>query len=703
MKLKSQLLVISLLMLLVPWAGCQFVREVEGVLRYGQAQSLLAKLQAVALTLSDKPELIYISPEQYQSSQEVDRQLYISRADSPIIVDGYDDGWPEIIARKFVNPNEPQSHQISFRGLRYGNFYYLFFSVLDAQVIYHNPSVSALGSGDRLVLRLGGHQTQIRDYVLSSSAPGRLVDRYVEKNRNGSDKIHWQYEIDGVWQDTAEGYDLEIKLPASLVDERFGFYFVDQDEGPSAALKNTLGNVSAGSIVKPPWLIYVSSELEKVLGAFRQQDTQFKVVDQHGWLRAELADKETLDRGRSLPVSVESSSESHWLVKTLLRWILLEDQLSLVPSQDHAGRFQRVEITEALGGNEFSQWYRYLYSNFKMLLSVAVPIYSDGQVIAVLQAEQSSDNFLSLADNAFARLLYMSFLIISIIGLGLLSYASFLSWRIRRLSDASKNVLDKDGSFKNEFPYSRAKDELGELSRNFAHLLGKLNENANYLRGLARKLSHELRTPLAIIRSSLDNLEKESVSSSASVFVSRAKEGTERLSYILTAMSEANRVEESILQAEGSHFNFSRLLLELTAVYQDLYTQHEIRLEGVGDAQYPFFGVPELIVQMLDKLMDNAIDFCPQGGVVKIKWASSSSGYQLSVINQGPLLPDNMVGQLFDSMVSIRSKNTSEQATHLGLGLYIVRLIAEFHDGKVAANNLADGSGVAIVIDFDIQ
>ena len=128
MKLKSQLLVISLLMLLVPWAGCQFVREVEGVLRYGQAQSLLAKLQAVALTLSDKPELIYISPEQYQSSQEVDRQLYISRADSPIIVDGYDDGWPEIIARKFVNPNEPQSHQISFRGLRYGNFYYLFFS-----------------------------------------------------------------------------------------------------------------------------------------------------------------------------------------------------------------------------------------------------------------------------------------------------------------------------------------------------------------------------------------------------------------------------------------------------------------------------------------------------------------------------------------------------------------------------------------------
>ena len=66
------------------------------------------------------------------------------------------------------------------------------------------------------------------------------------------------------------------------------------------------------------------------------------------------------------------------------------------------------------------------------------------------------------------------------------------------------------------------------------------------------------------------------------------------------------------------------------------------------------------------------------------------------VSNDGPPLPESMRGQLFSSMVSVRERDPNN--THLGLGLHIVALIADFHDAAVEINNLANGSGVSCSI-----
>jgi signal transduction histidine kinase len=72
-------------------------------------------------------------------------------------------------------------------------------------------------------------------------------------------------------------------------------------------------------------------------------------------------------------------------------------------------------------------------------------------------------------------------------------------------------------------------------------------------------------------------------------------------------------------------------------------------------------------------------------------------GESLTVSNSGPLLPADMAGRLFESMVSGRAGSGGEP--HLGLGLYIVRLIAEFHGGQARAANREDGSGVVFRVD----
>jgi K+-sensing histidine kinase KdpD len=109
-------------------------------------------------------------------------------------------------------------------------------------------------------------------------------------------------------------------------------------------------------------------------------------------------------------------------------------------------------------------------------------------------------------------------------------------------------------------------------------------------------------------------------------------------------------------------------------------------------------GSPELIVQMLDKLVDNAVGFSNDGDTISFALAAEGNQLLLTVTNPGPPLPERMRYQMFDSMVSMRP---GEDNKHLGLGLYVARLIAEGHGGRIGAENTADGVAVHITLPGD--
>jgi signal transduction histidine kinase len=91
---------------------------------------------------------------------------------------------------------------------------------------------------------------------------------------------------------------------------------------------------------------------------------------------------------------------------------------------------------------------------------------------------------------------------------------------------------------------------------------------------------------------------------------------------------------------------------------------------------------------MLDKLVDNAIDFTAEKDTINVSLVARESTLTLQVSNPGQPLPEQMRARLFDSMVSVRGQSNGK---HLGLGLHIVRLIAEGHAGSVSAENTDEG------------
>jgi two-component system sensor histidine kinase ChvG len=309
---------------------------------------------------------------------------------------------------------------------------------------------------------------------------------------------------------------------------------------------------------------------------------------------------------------------------------------------------------------------------------------------------QTSETLPLLTNRALLSVATASLLALIVAGGVLFAFSSVLSLRIRRLRDAADRAMRTSGRVDNAtLPLIGAHDELGDLARSFAGLLDEVSAYTEYLRTLASKLSHELQTPLAIVKSSLDNLDHQSLPAAAQPYVERARGGAERLGAIVRAMSQANGMERAIGGAEAEDFDLSAVVRGCIDSYRPIIVPRRLDFELPPGALI-MHGAPELIAQALDKLVDNARSFTPEEGWIRITLRHLNDGAELSVANSGPLLPPTMQDRLFDSLVSLRPSTVqrAKDAPHLGLGLYIVRLIAAAHRGTASAKNLADGSGV---------
>lgn len=354
-----------------------------------------------------------------------------------------------------------------------------------------------------------------------------------------------------------------------------------------------------------------------------------------------------------------------------------------------------------------------------VVISAAHPIWNGDDVAGAVVVEETTNPILSVRSDALERLLVLTLAVFGVAAAVLLGFATRLSTRIRRLRDEAETAIDAHGRLAH--PHSRlltaqnSGDEIGDLSRSFSAMLAKLGQYNAYLESMASRLSHELRTPIAVVRSSLENLKLSPSAEEARVYIDRAEEGLRRLGTILTRMSEATRLEQGLKASEREGFDLAAVVGACVDGYRAAYPQQAFELKLPEEKAYTR-GSADLAAQLLDKLVANAVDFSAESGrgaePIRIVLGVASGCAELSVENKGPLLPEEMRGKLFQPLVSLRGKPRGERADgdrrgeraggepHLGLGLYIARLIAEFHGGEIRARNLASGEGVVVAATF---
>jgi dedicated sortase system histidine kinase len=662
MNLRRQLLLVSLLTLMLPWAGCEFIRETEIALRAGQQQMLAGTARAVANSLVQYREEFPL----LDASTAANDQLYIHELTARPEIDGYFDDWPLSTdsLRTIRGPDGP----VRFALASYGQAVYLYIEVSDKNVIYATPqSLMAEGASrnvDRVTLASSSPPYLQESFSFAAEAPGQILS-YKQTAYGFAPEA----TISAHWQDVPGGYQVEARIPAGQLGTHLGIS-VNNTSDPQQS--GTRSSSFSGRL--PGLTMQEVDELNRIVANHVQTDMRLILTSSTGWRIATAGE-----------VQADRDDGGSGFPRRVYDLLVEQGKEAAFAEPDPLGRELQPYVSAALDGQESGSWFRNSDTG-TAVVAVAAPIVDGNKILGAVVLQQGTDAILSLRTEGLSRLIYLTLVTTFVVAGGLLGYATWLSRRIRSLSIAAENALESE-NLTSALPSALAEDEVGDLSRSFSWVLQQLGEYNDYLRSLASKLSHELRTPLAIVTSSLENLEHETLNEASLGYTERAREGADRLRRILSAMSEASRVEELMSHAEPEQFDLRAVLDSTTSAYRDVYKERSFSFSSdLNEARAT--GSPELLIQMLDKLVDNAVDFSKDNDEIDLNLTSQDNMYELSVTNPGPPLPERMRSQMFDSMVSVRGV---ENTRHLGLGLYVAKLIAEGHGGQIRADNVDGG------------
>ena len=705
--IQKKLLLASMSLLVIPWIGYQYIQEMQSYLHKNMESELQSKVKLIAASLHERPALFNnqqsISISNSANPITTNNHLYVRPITPRIKLDGYIDDWSTSKQNisyydksndLLKNPNSDLSFSMQLGSKKHS--LYALFQVVDDKVIYRKENSLSLTRSDHLIISLINKQNEHIRYIITAKKSGWVTAFKINNDNSSSPEIR----IKGNWLKTKNGYNLEIRIPTYILNDRISFAFADIDNNDSRKIKSIIATSNINEASQLGTIIVPSPEVEQLLSRIKQHNTRIWVVNKAFHVVA-LSDQLLSSENNEIQPPQSSSLPSKQsffsgLMRLIYQQFLTQPTTNFVDDLSTTSQLNTNEVISALQGTASFAW-RTSSDGRVSILTATYPIYTLGQVVGAVAVEETSNNILLLQNQAIEILINLSILTFLVAFIVLIIIAIRFSSRIRTLRDEADHAISADGKVIAAITTSTSQDEIGDLSRSTANMLQRLHQYHRYLEGMASKLAHELRTPITVVRSSIENMENANPDDKAT-YLKRASSGIKRLNNILTRMSEASRLEQTLQTEEIENFNLSSLVKSCIDGYQQS-NPNQVYSAQIEDAIH-FSGSPDLIAQLLDKLISNANDYAKNNTDIIIVLRASDKSISLKVMNQGEPLQDEMMNHLFDSMVSLRKLKTEEP--HLGLGLYIVKLISDFHHGNVKAYN-TDSHWVCFEIIFPIS
>ena len=679
--IRIKLLLLSVAMLSIPYVGFQYLRETERYLQSSLEDSLLAVGGALAVSLQNQSALFRDAPDDSRAGYP----LFVHTQNYPTHIDGYIEDWAEYLEWfdrfEYVGvPTDARRQKPAFDLIigEHEQYLNLLVMVTDESYVYQQAQSSAPESADTVELIIHGANEVTRSVFIGTAGPGPVTGYTVTENWDFSATRHPVTNIVGEWRETASGYVVEIRVPMNFVSNGLGVRVHDTDAGVEGSL--IVSSIAESAKLRPNTLLRTSAQLQQTLERVGlKKGRRVWVINRTG---------QVLASGGSL-----TSESKRGAINFLYTWILPAANNSFEDELSSASRLRGDEVLHALGGRPSTRW-RSSPDERAVIVSAAHPVRSGNELVGAIVVEETTNSIQTVQRDAMAALFNKSIIVFVGVSLFLLVFASRLSYRITRLRDESERAIDEHGRVRGTIPSSSASDEIGDLTRSYAAMLNRLTEYNAYLESMASKLSHELRTPLAVVSSSFENLAALDLEPDHERYLARAREGMTRLHNLVSRLSEASRLEQSVANVELVELDVSSLLRGCVDGYRNAYPDYEFDL---SEPQTPcsVIGSGDLIAQLLDKIIENATAFSDIHDPIGVTLSCYSEHFELAIKNRGGTLPDAMQEQIFNSMVSVRGERSG---AHLGLGLHIARLIVEIHRGRIWATNLDDGSGVEFTI-----
>jgi two-component system sensor histidine kinase ChvG len=229
------------------------------------------------------------------------------------------------------------------------------------------------------------------------------------------------------------------------------------------------------------------------------------------------------------------------------------------------------------------------------------------------------------------------------------------------------------------------RDEIGSLAQALADMSQALRQRIDATDAFAADVTHELKNPLASLRSAIDALPKVQNEKQRAQLLEIVQDDVRRLDRLISDIAEASR-----LDAELSRARLQRI--DLGQMIETMLKARELRGPNPRGVQVAFArprigtavvrGDEFRLMRIIENLLDNAISFSPDSGLVQLTATRTGDEVIVKVEDQGPGVPPDLRDSIFRRFTSVRPEG-DRAAGHSGLGLAIARAIADGHDGKL--------------------
>ncbi len=688
-RLGSKLLLAGCVLLLIPWLGLQSLRAMQQFLTDGQAEAQLLTASGIAALLHGRRDLFDDNPA--STSQLAELPLY--PLPGRILLDGFAEDWQGLEQRSKDYGEAPGPRFSLILGENKQRIYGLL-KVRDTSPVYRHPAYLRLDHSDHVRFYFKDASNNEERLLITFEGSGKITAYSVDEDWRIATPGNPDYRLQGYVDIGEDGYSIEFNLPLSMLGEQrqLGLAVVDVDDlqhRTIAHISRTFPQINQGNYNR---VLIRSVATEAIIQGLKKEEAQIWIFDSAlnvraiaGGLADQTEDYLNSEEQRSIPL---------WqsFIDAILGKLVgaTSQQLEDFDPLQTLSRDDALLHTAIAG--EGSTQRRPSLDGRHEIIAAAQPIHDGDNIIGVVLIEQSTATILSLQRHSLQHITLLSLLSLSAIVIVLLLFSARLTWRITRLGSDTDKASDKWGRMQQSAKIrgTHAGDEIGDLSRNVEQLLARLNRYQQFLSAIPRTLRHEINNPLNTAATSLEHLQTQG---GDKTFVDSAQRGLQRISAIVDSLAEAASLEDALSGDEILPINLSALLTTYIN-NQRSRCPHKIALSTPEDEVW-IQGSDIHIEQLLDKLLDNAIDFSTPGKDIKVSLGTDKNHCFIGVKNYGQTIAATELTALFQLFHSRRKPeqvNSGEQ--HLGLGLYIARLICERHGGDLAVENLSSGDGV---------
>ncbi|MCM3394577.1 ATP-binding protein [Cytobacillus oceanisediminis] len=276
---------------------------------------------------------------------------------------------------------------------------------------------------------------------------------------------------------------------------------------------------------------------------------------------------------------------------------------------------------------------------------------------------------------------------------GVIWFAKHLIKPITKLTEATREITRENFNF----PLNIARrDEIGQLAESFSRMQEQLQHNDEARKSFINNVSHDFQSPLMNIQGYAELLQTQKLSAEEHFeYVQIIDQESKRLSNLTKQLLLLTSLDQKSYPMKLSDVKLDDQIKETIRRHQWRLEEKEIEV-SYKLAPVIFKGDPELLVNIWDNLLTNAIKYNSHGGSILISLSQTESSIEVVFKDTGTGISEDAISQIFDRFYRVDSARKKDGT---GLGLSIVKQIIELHTGEIRAVSQA-GKGTTLTITF---